>query len=75
MWGAEPTTTNIHRRNVIKGVKRLRLVGLSYIPTLLLGPFPLGHSLGYGLAIGMMLRSLSVGNQITSHVGFDNVRK
>jgi len=74
MWGSEPTTTNGHRLNIIKGVKLLRLVGLSpnYPP---LGPFPLGDTLGYGLAIEMMLRSLSVGKQITGHVGFDTVRK
>ena len=60
MWESEPTTTNGHRLNITKGVKLLRLVGLSpnYPP---LGPFTLENSLGYGIVIEMMLRSLSVG--------------
>ena len=74
MWRSEPTTTNGYRLNIIKGVKLLRLVGVSpnYPP---LGPFPLEDSLGYGLAIEMMLQSLSIGKQITGHVAFDTVRK
>ena len=69
MWGSEPTTTNIHRRNVTKR----KTFTFSWI--IIYTYSPLGHSLGYGLAIGMMLRSLSVGKKITSHVGFDTVRK
>ena len=62
MWRSKPTK------------KLLRLVGLSpYYPPL--GPFPLGDSLGYGIAIDMMIRSLSVGKQIIGHVGCDTVRK
>ena len=63
MWGSEPSTTNAHRLNVIRGVKICQLVGLppNYPP---LRPYPIGDSFGYGLAVEMMLRSLDSGDNL-----------
>ena len=60
MWGSEPPMTNAHRLHVIRGVKTCQLVGLppNYPP---LGPYPIGDSFGYGLAVELMLRSLDSG--------------
>ena len=74
MWGSEPSTTNAHRLHIMRGVKTCQLVGLppNYPP---LGPYPIGGSFGYGLAVELMLCSLNSGRQSTGKIAFDTVQK
>eukprot|EP00978_Attheya_sp_CCMP212_P008069 scaffold18782_cov24-Attheya_sp.AAC.1 len=73
MWSLEPSTVANNAREIKRGVRESQLVGLRppYPP---LGPWEVGDTVGFGVAIQMLIRSLDNGKR-TANVQFDTVRK
>lgn len=73
MWGREPATVRSTVLAVTHTISVLRQVGVtpSYPD---LGPFPVRDTLGYGIAIAMLLKSLSPG-RYDEHQQFETIRK
>ena len=73
MWSLEPATIENNAREIKRGVRESKLVGLRppYPP---LGPWEVGDNIGFGLAIQMLLRSLDNGRR-SDYVQYDTVRK
>ena len=73
MWSLEPATIENNAREIKRGVRESKLVGLRppYPP---LGPWEVGDTIGFGLAIQMLLRSLDNGRR-SDYVQYDTVRK
>ena len=73
MWSLEPTTIANNAREIRRGIKESALVGLDppYPP---LGPWEVKDTVGFGVAVQMLIRSLDNGKR-TSNVQFDTVRK
>ncbi len=74
MWGREPHTVNTTLRSAKSMIQQWNKVDLSpQFPPL--GPFPVGDSLGIGVAVAMLLKSLEPGRYNTTYQQFETVRK
>ena len=72
--GSETSNYIKHRLNLIKEMKVIHLVELSYNYQPL-GPFPEEKYFELWSEIKTMIRSLGVGNKVIKHVRFDTIRK
>ena len=72
-WSREPGTVSATRRDSLKLAEIGMRLGLKNILPVM-GPFPLEDSLGMGLAVGMLIRSLDKG-RYQSTLQFESVRK
>jgi hypothetical protein len=73
MWSLEPGTIENNAREIRRGVRESALVGLRP-PYPAMGPWEVGDSIGFGIAIQMLLRSLDNGRR-SDYVQYDTVRK
>lgn len=72
-WSRASKTVNGTKLEVNQMLRLWSSVGIE--PTFLpLGPFPVGDSMGYGLAIAMVLKSLEPGSY-SNHQQFETIRK
>ena len=74
MLGKSPLTIANHTRETRTVVKNAAMINKtpSYYPR---GPFPLGDSVGMGLAVDMQLKSLTAKGRIRKHVQFSTLRR
>jgi hypothetical protein len=74
MWGREPQTVGATLRAARQLVQQWNKVGLPpQLPPL--GPFPVSDSLGMGVAVAMLLKSLEPGRYSPRYQQFETVRK
>jgi hypothetical protein len=74
LWGREPQTVESTLRSVRSMITQWQKVGLPpQFPSL--GPFPVCDSLGLGVAVAMLLKSLDPGRYNSKYQQFETVRK
>lgn len=74
LWGRESHTVDSTLRAAKQLVKLWRQVNLEPVfPAL--GPYPVGDSVGFRVAIGMLLKSLEPGRYHRDHQQFETIRK
>jgi hypothetical protein len=74
VWGREPLTVQATLRSAIQLMRLWDKVGMSpQFP--LIGPFPVRDSLGMGVTVAMLLKSLEPGKYHASYQQFETVRK
>jgi len=74
LWGREPHTVNATLRAAKGMIVQWNKVGLApQFPPL--GPFPVCDSLGMGVAIAMLMKSLEPGRYNASYQQFETIRK
>ncbi len=74
VWGREPLTVQATLQSAIQLMRLWDKVGMSpQFP--LIGPFPVRDSLGMGVAVAMLLKSLEPGKYHASYQQFETVRK
>jgi hypothetical protein len=74
LWGREPPTVQATLSAAQNLLRTWRKVGLQPdLPSR--GPYPLGDSFGYRVAIGMLLKSLEPGRYSKAYQQFETVRK
>lgn len=74
VWGREPNTVGGNLRAVKQMIRLWEKVGMppQFPP---LGPFPVKDSLGMGVAIAMLLKSLEPGRYHNTYQQFETIRK
>lgn len=74
MWGREPHTVNATLRAAKNMIAQWTKVGLApQFPPL--GPFPVCDSLGLGVAVAMLMKSLEPGRHSATYQQFETIRK
>lgn len=74
LWGREPHTVDSTLRTARHLIRLWKQVGLEPdFPAL--GPYPVGDSVGFRVAIGMLLKSLEPGRYHKDHQQFETIRK
>ncbi len=74
VWGREVQTVNANLRTIKQLIRVWERAGLEpQLPAL--GPFPVKDSLGMGVAVGMLLKSLEPGKYNEHYEQFETIRK
>jgi hypothetical protein len=74
LWGRESHTVDATLRAAKQLVRVWKQVGLEPdFPAL--GPYPVGDSVGFRVAVGMLLKSLEPGRHCRDHQQFETIRK
>ena len=73
-WSRASKTVGATKREVAQMLRLWESVGI--VPTFqALGPFPVGDTMGYGLAIAMLLKSLEPGRYSSNYQQFETIRR
>jgi len=74
MWSREPGTVRSIRLNLVKLIKYCRELNVEpNLPEL--GPWPIGDKVGFQVALAQLRYSQEKGNNVSSHLQFDTIRK